>query len=181
VKGVFPALAGNPTVAAKDPATLIHITLTGWKTASTGAHPRVYTMPGFARLSDAEIAEILSLCGRAGARAPARWPWPTWPSAQDLDPKVDTSAFETPRLSRLLAEPNAEQLVRGMRLNAETHTLLPKNVGNDLNCTSCHLNAGTVADGSPYVGVSAFFPRMRRAPARSSRWKTASTAASAAR
>ena len=30
--------------------------------------------------------------------------------------------------------------------------------GNALNCTSCHLNAGTVADGSPFVGVSAFFP-----------------------
>ena len=26
------------------------------------------------------------------------------------------------------------------------------------NCTSCHLNAGTVADGSPYVDISAFFP-----------------------
>lgn len=36
--------------------------------------------------------------------------------------------------------------------------MLPKNVGNALNCASCHLNAGTVADGSPYVGVSAFFP-----------------------
>jgi thiosulfate dehydrogenase len=159
VKGVFPALAGNPTVAAKDPATLIHITLTGWKTASTGAHPRVYTMPGFARLSDAEIAEILSFVRQS-------WGQGAGPVAvadvaearKHLDPKVDTSAFETPRLSRLLAEPNAEQLVRGMRLNAETHTLLPKNVGNDLNCTSCHLNAGTVADGSPYVGVSAFFP-----------------------
>jgi thiosulfate dehydrogenase len=86
VKGVFPALAGNPTVAAKDPATLIHITLTGWKTASTGAHPRVYTMPGFARLSDAEIAEILSFVRRAGARAPARWR-PRWPSAQAPGPE----------------------------------------------------------------------------------------------
>jgi thiosulfate dehydrogenase len=36
--------------------------------------------------------------------------------------------------------------------------MLPRNVGNALNCASCHLNAGTVADGSPYVGVSAFFP-----------------------
>lgn len=45
-----------------------------------------------------------------------------------------------------------------MRLNTETHTLLPKNVGNVLNCASCHLNGGTVADGSPYVGVSAMFP-----------------------
>jgi thiosulfate dehydrogenase len=31
-------------------------------------------------------------------------------------------------------------------------------VGNGLNCASCHLNAGTVGGGSPYVGVSAAFP-----------------------
>jgi mono/diheme cytochrome c family protein len=58
----------------------------------------------------------------------------------------------------MLDEKNADQLVYGARLNIETRDLLPKNVGNALNCASCHLNAGTVADGSPYIGVSAFFP-----------------------
>ncbi len=71
---------------------------------------------------------------------------------------TDSSAFETPRLANLLAAPNADQVVRGMRLHLQTKALLPDNVGNSLNCTSCHLNAGTVADGSPFVGVSAFFP-----------------------
>ena len=143
----------------RSPATLIHITLTGWKTASTAAHQRVYTMPAFARLGDAEIAEILSFvreswgqgAGPVNAAEVAE-------ARKSLDPKIDKSPFETPRLAKLLQAPNAQQLVRGMRLNAETHTLLPNNVGNDLNCTSCHLNAGTVAEGSPYVGVSAFFP-----------------------
>jgi thiosulfate dehydrogenase len=159
VKGVFPALADNPAVAAKDPATLIHITLTGWKTASTGAHPRVYTMPAFARLSDREIAEILSFVRQSwGQGAGAVAEGAVADARKHLDPSIDKSNFETPRLANMLSEPNATQLVRGMRLNAETHTLLPNNVGNDLNCTSCHLNAGTVADGSPYVGVSAFFP-----------------------
>ncbi|MFH1555350.1 MAG: hypothetical protein ABII76_10855 [Pseudomonadota bacterium] len=55
-----------------------------------------------------------------------------------------------------------------MRLNIETHTLLPKSVGEVLNCASYHLNGGTVADGSPYVGVSAMFPsyapRVRQRP-----------------
>ncbi|WP_374701947.1 c-type cytochrome [Ideonella sp. B508-1] len=159
VKGVFPALAGNPTVAAQDPATLIHIALTGWKTASTGAHPRTYTMPAFARLSDAEIADILSYVRASwGQGAGAVDAAAVADARKSLDPKIDKTPFETPRLAQLLDAPNAAQLVRGMRLNAETHILLPKNVGNDLNCTSCHLNAGTVADGSPYVGVSAFFP-----------------------
>ena len=81
------------------------------------------------------------------------------PHSRELDPKTtDSSKFETPRLADMLKTANAGQLVRGMRLNLETKDLLPGNVGDQLNCASCHLNAGTVADGSPYVGVSAFFP-----------------------
>ncbi len=159
VAKVFPPLAGNPTVAAKDSSTLVHITLTGWKTAETQTHPRVFTMPGFARLDDQEIAEILSFVrsnwGNAAAPVSAEQ---VKAARATLDPQVDTSRFETPRIANLLSEPNASQLVRGMRLNTETHILLPKNVGNVLNCASCHLNGGTVADGSPYVGVSAMFP-----------------------
>lgn len=45
-----------------------------------------------------------------------------------------------------------------MRLHMQTRELLPQNVGDALNCTSCHLNVGTVAEGSPFVGVSAMFP-----------------------
>lgn len=159
VAKVFPPLAGNPTVAAEDPSTLVHITLTGWKTAQTQTHARVFTMPGFARLSDDELAEILTFVRASwGGGAPAVTAAQVKAARASLDPKVDTRAFDTPRIADVLKEPNAQQLVRGMRLNTETHTLLPKNVGNVLNCTSCHLNGGTVADGSPYVGVSAFFP-----------------------
>ena len=159
VPGVFPPLDGNPTVAAKDASTLVHITLTGWKTAETTSHPRVWTMPGFARLSDAEIAEILTFVRTSWGRDAEPVAAKEVASARaELDPKIDTSTFQTPRLADLLAAPNKDQLVRGMRLNAETRDLLPHNVGDDLNCTSCHLNAGTVADGSPYVGITAFFP-----------------------
>lgn len=159
VKSIFPALAGNSTVTAKDPATLIHITLTGWKTAATGAHPRTYTMPAFARLNDAELAQILSFVRESwGEGAGPVLESEVAAARKSLDPRVDRSPFETPRLARMLAEPHAEQLVRGMRLNADTRELLPRHVGNQLNCASCHLNAGTVADGSPYVGIAAFFP-----------------------
>lgn len=159
VPGVFPPLAGNPTVAAKNASTLIHIALTGWKTASTAAHRRVFTMPAFARLHDREIADILSFVR-------ASWGGGAGPVAEAdvaalrarLDPRFASSRFETPRLADLLSAPNADQLVRGMRLNAETKALLPGHVGADLNCASCHLNAGTVADATPYVGVSVLFP-----------------------
>jgi thiosulfate dehydrogenase len=160
VPGVFPALADNATVAASDPATLLHLALTGWKTAQTAAHPRVYTMPGFSRLSDAEVAEILTFVRRTWARGGgAITPSQVKKHRAQLAPKDgDAGAFDTPRLADMLAAPNAAELVRGMRLHVETGALLPQNVGNSLHCTSCHLNAGTVADGSPFVGVSAFFP-----------------------
>ncbi len=160
VKEIFPSLAQNPSVASADPATLLHITLTGWKTAQTAAHPRVYTMPAFSRLSDQELAEILSFVRESwGNNAGPIKASQVKKLRGQLDPKTtDSSTFETPRLANLLTQPNAGQLVRGLRLHLETSSLLPKNVGNVLNCTSCHLNAGTVADGSPFVGISAFFP-----------------------
>lgn len=158
VPKVFPPLAGNPTVAAKDPATLVHIVLTGGQTVPTAAHPRVFAMPGFARLKDSELAEILSFVRASWGSGTAVSTAQVRKMRAALDPKVDTSTFETPRLADMLGSPNARQLVRGMRLHLETRDLLPQHVGNALNCTSCHLNAGTVADGSPFVGVSAFFP-----------------------
>ena len=160
VKGIFPPLNGNPGIVAANPTTLLHITLTGWKTPQTAAHPRVYTMPGFARLADDEIAEILSFVRSSwGNDAPPIKPAQVAQMRKQLNPETtDETAFVTPRLANLLSAANADQVVRGMRLHLQTKALLPDNVGNALNCTSCHLNAGTVADGSPFVGVSAFFP-----------------------
>lgn len=159
VPGIFPPLAHNASVASANPSTLLHVTLTGWKTAQTAAYPRVYTMPAFARLSDQEIAEILSFVRRSWGNNSGAITVPEVKQVRsELTPKVDSSPFETPRLAAMLERPNADQLVRGMRLHLETKLVLPQNVGNQLNCTSCHLNTGTVADGSPFVGVSAFFP-----------------------
>jgi thiosulfate dehydrogenase len=159
VSDVFPSLGQNASVALANPATLLHITLTGWKTAETATYPRVYTMPPFGRLADQEIADILTFvresCGNSAAPITAA---EVKKARAELKPGMDESAFQTPRLAAMLAQPNRDQLVRGMRLHLETKSLLPQNVANELNCTSCHLNAGTVADGSPFVGVSAFFP-----------------------
>jgi len=160
VDTLFPTLSGNPTVISKDASTLVHIILTGGQTAATVTHPRVLTMPAFARLDDRELAEILSFVRASwGDGAPPVEVNTVSKMRAELDPRTtDSSQFDTPRLADMLKATNAEQLVRGMRLNLETRTLLPDHVGNQLNCSSCHLNAGTVADGSPYVGVSAFFP-----------------------
>jgi len=161
VPGVFPSLQGTPSVASADPSSLIHIMLTGWKTAQTQTHERVLTMPGFAKLSDEEIAEILSFTRKSwGNQAGVITAAQVKAARQDLNAEDREAAgtFITPRLAGMLKASNAEQVVYGMRLHLDTYKMLPKNVGDVLNCTSCHLNVGTVADGSPFVGVSAFFP-----------------------
>ena len=161
VKEVFPPLAGNFSLQSQDPSTLIHLMLSGWKAPVTQSHARPLTMPAFAQLQDQEIADILNFARKSWGRADARLvqAGDVKTMRRQLDAKGDSARpFETPRLAAMLDEKNASQLVYGARLNIETRELLPKNVGNALNCASCHLNAGTVADGSPYVGVSAFFP-----------------------
>lgn len=160
VKGVFPSLVQNPSIASADPATLLHIALTGWATARTAAHPRVYTMPAFTRLTDQEVADIVNFVRESwGDKAKAVTASAVKAARVRLGVRVKQgAAFETPRFAAMLAQPNAQQLVRGMRLHLETKAMLPQNVGNALTCSSCHLNAGTVADGSPFIGVAAFFP-----------------------
>lgn len=61
-------------------------------------------------------------------------------------------------LADLLNGPNSAQLIQGLRLMSQTHKLLPKNVGDALDCSSCHLNGGTIAKASPYFGLMSEFP-----------------------
>jgi thiosulfate dehydrogenase len=66
--------------------------------------------------------------------------------------------FASARFADMLAAPNAEGLVYGMRIMTETKALLPDHVGNELNCGSCRLNGGTVAKASPFNRVVPLFP-----------------------
>jgi len=57
----FPALPGNPTVLADDPASLIRLVLAGSRLPSTKERPSDLAMPGFAwRLSDDETAQLVT-------------------------------------------------------------------------------------------------------------------------
>ncbi|WP_373322257.1 cytochrome c [Paraburkholderia adhaesiva] len=156
VSSAFPPLAENPAVIADNTESLIHIALTGWKSAQTATYPRVYTMPSFDALSDRELADILTFVRKTwGGHNDAITASQVGKLRRELvanQPR--TPPFETPRFAAMLDQPNAEQLVHGMRLNMQTKALLPFNVGDSLNCASCHLNGGTVAFASPYVGLS---------------------------
>lgn len=160
VKDIFPPLAGNPTVNSAKSETLLQLTLAGGRTPQTAAHPRGFAMPSFLALSDKEIAEILSFVRASwGNNAAPVGEALVKEMRAELEIKpVAASSFAEPKLASMLAQPNAQQLVRGMRLHLDTRKLLPANVGNSMNCASCHTNAGTVAQGAPFVGVSAMFP-----------------------
>jgi len=57
----FPPLAGNNTVLASDPTTLIRMILGGEEMASTETRPSSLAMPGFAwRMNDQEVAALAS-------------------------------------------------------------------------------------------------------------------------
>lgn len=50
---------------------------------------------------------------------------------------------------------------RGHALLTATRDSLPGHVGNNLRCTSCHLNDGRQPDGIPWIGVTARYPQYR--------------------
>lgn len=67
----FPSLNGNAAVLSDDPASLIHIVLSGSHMPSTAAAPTPLAMPDFGwRLTDRQIADLLSFVrGSWGNRA----------------------------------------------------------------------------------------------------------------
>jgi mono/diheme cytochrome c family protein len=69
----FPSLNGNAAVLSADPASLIHIVLSGAHMPSTTAAPTPLAMPDFGwRLNDRQIADLLSFVRSSwGNRAPA--------------------------------------------------------------------------------------------------------------
>jgi thiosulfate dehydrogenase len=71
------------------------------------------------------------------------------------------AAMPLPAESTIPAGPKGVAIREGKLLLTETHQRLPNNVGNKLNCTSCHLAAGTMANASPWVGIWGVFPEYR--------------------
>jgi len=157
----FPPLAGNTSIQAKDPSSLIHVVLTGSATPLTSAAPHRFGMPAYAVLSDQELSEIMTFVR-------SHWGNQAEPvtagqvhqlrAAMAIKP-VKPAMFNPPCYADLLNNPNAPELIYGLQLLRNSKRLMPNNVGDGLNCDSCHINGGTMALGAPYVGVSAQFPR----------------------
>ena len=58
-------------------------------------------------------------------------------------------------------DPYEAAVYRGLAILTHTRDSLPHYVNANLNCTSCHLNGGTTAYASPWVGIWGVFPEYR--------------------
>jgi alcohol dehydrogenase (quinone), cytochrome c subunit len=69
---VLPAIAGNPSVLAADPSSMIRLVLGGSSLPGTAGAPSALGMPGFAwRLSNEEVAQLLTFIRNSwGNKAP---------------------------------------------------------------------------------------------------------------
>lgn len=63
-----------------------------------------------------------------------------------------------PAESLLTQDSASRSIQRGMALLLATRDSLPLHVGNDLHCTSCHLNKGRKPFANPLVGVTNRYP-----------------------
>jgi len=80
-----------------------------------------------------------------------------------LVPVVTVAAvpFKVPADANIPKGPEGDAIRQGKSLIVDTHKLLPGNVGNGLNCTNCHIGAGTTPYAAPFVGLWGVFPEYR--------------------
>jgi thiosulfate dehydrogenase len=69
--------------------------------------------------------------------------------------------FRVPADSEIPADAVGAAIRRGRAILTATKDSLPALVGNDLRCSSCHLDAGTRPNAAPWIGVYARFPQYR--------------------
>jgi thiosulfate dehydrogenase len=75
--------------------------------------------------------------------------------------RVAEARFRLPNDSSIPSGMLGASVRRGRALLDATRDSLREHVGNDLRCTSCHLDGGRRPDAIPFVGVYARFPQYR--------------------
>ncbi len=172
VTRIFPALAGNDVVDTANATSLVHVVLSGGRRPRSAARPNAYPMPAFTTLDDSEVAAVVTYIrtawGNAAGPVTAKQvaelraslsEWEETPPLQRQPQPAGTVKLAPPHIADIPDDADGKQILLGRRLLADTKKLLPNNVGDALNCDSCHLNGGNVAFASPYLGVSVKYPR----------------------
>ena len=82
--------------------------------------------------------------------------------AGNSSPKNTTSSVQ-PFDSAVLPAGDQGALIRyGRDLIEHTRTLMPHNVVANMDCSACHVNAGTAPHGGSFVGIAAQFPQWNK-------------------
>jgi thiosulfate dehydrogenase len=90
-------------------------------------------------------------------------------STDDLPPPSTDVAPASPPPAMVVTFPEGPvgaAARRGLAILEATRDSLPDHIGNDLRCTSCHLEQGTRPNALPWTGVYARFPQYNTRAAR---------------
>ena len=79
---------------------------------------------------------------------------------QEIKPEAKNT-FSFPSESELASHPDKEIILRGKEILTDTARQMPEYVGATINCTSCHLQGGTVPNAMTFVGVTDRYPKYR--------------------
>jgi thiosulfate dehydrogenase len=101
-------------------------------------------------------AAAIAACGAGGSRERDRV---AQSGAAAKQPSWDPAAWRAPSLDALGTDSLASAIRRGHALVAATAESLPRFVGGNLNCTSCHLEDGRRGTAAPLTGTYARYPR----------------------
>lgn len=104
----------------------------------------------------AGIAAWLSACGQSNTRERSAV---SQSGTALVQPAWDASAWQPPMLSALPNDSLSAAVRRGFALVTATVESLPRFVGGNLNCTSCHLDEGRRGTAAPLTGVFARYPK----------------------
>ena len=74
---------------------------------------------------------------------------------------VATATIKMPDESTIPDDEYGAAVRRGLQLANHTYKELPDNVGNQLNCTSCHLGNGAEAYAAPWNNMTSIYPIYR--------------------
>lgn len=69
--------------------------------------------------------------------------------------------LDPPAAATMPAGPLGDAVRLGQRVVTDTQGTVKANVGNGLNCNSCHLDAGRTAYAAPLAGLTGLFPEYR--------------------
>ena len=80
------------------------------------------------------------------------------PSDQPLASQPIPRTWTRPDASKIPAGPSGESILLGMRIFTETPKYASAYVGDQLSCSNCHLQGGTMSYAIALVGVPSWFP-----------------------